>query len=171
MIFIKEKNMLYNQIYICEKCKNHFYNEAECAEHEKHCGDDKFLVYRHILAFDDPEMTKIVIVSTKYNAKWNIKDKVIDLIPEYHDSDKFLCLAETNLDEIYYKEHLNIFYFYTMHDLNKDDYIEKLVNYAEKYFYKQEEIIANRRKNIIEKYVTKDFKFIDGFAKEMSFYY
>ena len=163
--------MLYNQIYICEKCKKHFYVENECAEHEKHCGYDRFLVYRHELSFDDSEMTNMIIRSTKYNALWSIRNKVINLIPELHDTDKLLYLEETNLDEIYYKAHLNTFYFYTMHDLNKDDYIEKLVNCAEKYFYKQEEIIANRRKNLIEKYVTKDFKFIDdGFAKEMSFY-
>jgi hypothetical protein len=163
--------MLYNQIYICEKCRTHFYDENECIEHEKHCGDERFLVYRHELAFDYSEMTNITIRSTKYNALWRIHDKVIDLIPELHDTDKLLNLTETNLDEIYYKAHLNIFYFYTINDLNKDDYIEKLVNYAEKYFYKQEEIIANRRKNLIEKYVTKDFKFVDdGFVKEPYFY-
>lgn len=157
--------------FICEKCKREFESKETCLEHEKHCSDERFLIYRHELAFDYSETTNMTIRSTKYNALWSIHNKVINLIPELHDTDKLLYLEETNLDEIYYKAHLNTFYFYTINDLNKDDYIERLINCAEKYFYKQEEIIANRRKKLIEQYVTKDFKFVDdGFVKEPYFY-
>lgn len=163
--------MLTNQIYICEKCGRQFSIEQQCLEHEKTCNDKKINVYRYELVFTDINKKNFIIRLTKYNAMYTrYNSNVIDLIPSYHDVDKLLDLDKIKFDEVYYNTAYDVFYIYTLNE-SHEIYIEKLINYIEKRYYKDEEEITKRRKNLIEKYVTKDFKFInDGFVKENNFY-
>ena len=159
--------------FICEKCKEEFESKESCLEHEKHCGTNRFLLFRYELAWIDSSMLQPIFRLTKYNAKTSTESSFIDLIPGNSDIDRILNLRKTKFEEVYYHQYSNVFYIYTMNtsDEAKEIYVEKLVNHAEKFFYKKEEEIINKRKSLLNNYVTHDYKFIDdGFVKENYFY-
>ena len=106
---------------------------------------------------------------TKYNAKYAEYNKdIVDLIPNGDNPDKFV---QIEFDKVLYDDFMEVFYIYTKNVTDKEVYIEKLVNRAEKYFYKKEDEIAEKRKKLLESYVTHDFKYVDdGFVKDNNFY-
>ena len=155
-----------NTIFICEKCGEKFESSDKCLEHENICKDNRFLIYRYELAKNE---RNFVVRLTKYNAKYAEYNKdIVDLIPNGDDPDKFV---QIEFDKVLYDDFMEVFYIYTKNVTDKEVYIEKLVNLAEKYFYKKEDEIAEKRKKLLESYVTHDLKYIDdGFVKDNNFY-
>lgn len=156
-----------NTIFICEKCGEKFESSDKCLEHENICKNYG-LIYRYELVNNG---RNFVVRLTKYNAKYHkcYNGDIVDLIPNNRYGDyKFVKIE---FDKVLYDDFMEVFFIYTKNVTDKEAYIEKLVNRAEKYFYKKEDEIAEKRKKLLESYVTHDFKYVDdGFVKDNNFY-
>ena len=163
-------------LFICEKCEKEFPTRNQCIEHEKICGNDRFDIYRYELVWSDNSHIppEIILRITKYKAKYN-ELNIINLIPTgCSSSDRFVNEQDLNFDKVQYYKSSDIFYIYTK-DIsieNEELCIEKLFKYANDFYWKKENALREKRRELaqtydLDRFIIKD----DGYVNDVNFYY
>lgn len=116
--------------------------------------------------FIDEDYTKLEIALTKYKANYSDYN-IITLIREDDNSKHIINENEIKFDEVQKFPNGN-FYCFTKNILSDNHEIirEKLVNYAEKYFYAKADDIIKIKVNLIKAYVRKEIPIVEDYSKK-----